>query len=117
MSYSIKEKKIIAYDLASVNQAAINTIYKFEGKIKETDSEKKEILATLPKKIFGNLLGDRTELSVKLSSNSASETEITTLIYPIDPVGRKLMFGARKGVSKTVLKWFFAHLDNQLSKI
>ncbi len=34
--------------------------------------------------------------------------------YPLDPVGRKLMFGARKGVTRTVVTWFYAHLENRL---
>jgi len=34
--------------------------------------------------------------------------------YPLDAVGRKLMFGARKGVTQTVIDMFTTHLENNL---
>jgi hypothetical protein len=34
--------------------------------------------------------------------------------FPLDAVERKLMFGARKGVTQTVVTWFIAHLENNL---
>jgi hypothetical protein len=45
------------------------------------------------------------------------EHEIQMAAYPIDPVGRKLQFGARKGVTRTVMNWFLAHLDHQMEKV
>jgi hypothetical protein len=35
--------------------------------------------------------------------------------YPLDAVERKLMFGARKGVTQTVVTWFLEQLDQQLA--
>ena len=35
-------------------------------------------------------------------------------IYPLNAVGRKLMFGAHKGVSEEVLKYFIENLENSL---
>ena len=37
-------------------------------------------------------------------------------VYPLDAVGRKLMFGARKGAPRTVATWFIAHLEQRLPK-
>jgi hypothetical protein len=34
--------------------------------------------------------------------------------FPLDAVERKLMFGARKGVTLTVVTWFIAHLEHTL---
>jgi hypothetical protein len=34
--------------------------------------------------------------------------------FPLDAVERKLMFGARKGITLTVVTWFIAHLENNL---
>jgi hypothetical protein len=34
--------------------------------------------------------------------------------FPLDAVERKLLFGARKGVTLTVVTWFPAHLENNL---
>jgi hypothetical protein len=36
--------------------------------------------------------------------------------YPLDALERKLMFGARKGVTQTVVTWFVAHLEHHLGK-
>jgi len=34
--------------------------------------------------------------------------------FPLDAVERKLMFGARPGVTLTVVTWFLAHLEHHL---
>jgi hypothetical protein len=68
------------------------------------------------KKILGKVLGDRTQMAIKIETSSPGESTISVEVYPLDPVGRKLMFGARKGVSQTVVSWFFAHLDHRLPK-
>jgi hypothetical protein len=34
--------------------------------------------------------------------------------FPLDALERKLMFGARKGVTQTVVTWFTAHLEHNL---
>lgn len=34
--------------------------------------------------------------------------------FPLEAVQRKLMFGARKGVTRTVVTRFVAHLENNL---
>jgi len=34
--------------------------------------------------------------------------------FPLDAVERKLMFGARPGVTLTVVTWFIAHLEHNL---
>ena len=35
--------------------------------------------------------------------------------YPLDAIERKLLFGARKGVTQTVLTQFIEQLDHQLA--
>jgi hypothetical protein len=34
--------------------------------------------------------------------------------FPLDAVERKLMFGARPGVTQTIVTWFIAHLEHNL---
>lgn len=55
-------------------------------------------------------------MTARVTPQSESASAIRVEIYPIDPVGRKRMFGARKGVSQTVMTWFFAHLEHHLEK-
>ena len=47
--------------------------------------------------------------------NAAEEgAKLVVEAFPVDAVGRKLMFGARKGVTRTVLNWFWAHVEHNL---
>jgi hypothetical protein len=85
-----------------------------EGKLKQQDPAVGTIVAIFNKKILGNVLGDRTEMNIQITPAGNDRCDIAVTIYPIDPVGRKLMFGARKGVSRTVLDWFWAHLEHRL---
>lgn len=114
MTYTIEEKRVLDNSISSVFQSALKAITNLEGKVTRQEVDKNEIDAAFPKTILGKVLGDRTNLFVILKEVSENQTEIYATIYPVDPIGRKMTFGARKGVSSTVLKWFFAHLENQL---
>ena len=65
---------------------------------------------------MGKVLGDRTQIGIKIAAPTPEESTISVELFPLDPVGRKLMFGTRKGVSQTVVTWFFAHLEHRLPK-
>jgi hypothetical protein len=36
--------------------------------------------------------------------------------FPVDAVGRQLMFGARKGVTRKALTWFWANINQNLKQ-
>ena len=70
--------------------------------------------ATFPKTIFGKTLGERTHLSCE----GRAQGELSLVVvdaYALDAVERKLMFGARKGVTRSVVTWFMQQLDLQLT--
>jgi hypothetical protein len=111
MSFEVNESKTYEQPLETVRTAALGAIAGLEGKVlKESDGR---IEAKFDKKILGKVLGDRTQIEIDLST-AGSESQVDVSIYPLDPVGRKLMFGARKGVSQTVASWFWAHLEHRL---
>jgi hypothetical protein len=60
-------------------------------------------------------LGDRTQFAATISDNDG-KTTVAIEVYPLNAVGQQLMFGARRGVSRTVANWFFAHLEHRLPK-
>ena len=64
--------------------------------------------------IRGKTLGDRTHIEVDLSAGEDGGTAVAVEFYPLDPVGRKLIFGARKEVGQSVMIWFWAHLEHRL---
>lgn len=111
MPYTVKEKRNYEYPAQRVSEAAKGAVEGLEGKLETADAEK--ITAKFNKTILGKVLGDRTEINVVFTENGGS-TEVSAEIFPLDALERKLMFGARKGVSETVMNWFFAHLEHRL---
>ena len=116
MPYEIQQEKSYEKAASAVFDAALKAVAGLEGKVLKQDPSNGELEAKYDKKILGKVLGDRTQMTARVTSQSETSSAISVEIYPIDPVGRKLMFGARKGVSQTVMTWFFAHLEHHLEK-
>ena len=112
MSFEANESKTYEQPLEAVRTAALGAIAGLEGKVLKDGNGRIE--AKFDKKILGKVLGDRTQIEIDLSTPSADASQVDVTVYPLDPVGRKLQFGARKGVSQTVMSWFWAHLEHRL---
>lgn len=114
MTYTITEEKKIEKTSTEIFSAIKATIKDLEGKILREDQEQKSINIQFPKTIHGKVLGDRTVMQVYIQP---LDTCIKLLIeaYPVDAVGRKLMFGARKGITKIVLEWFWEYFEQHLN--
>ena len=116
MSFTINDEKQYAADAQAVYQAALGAIDGLEGKVLNQDPAAGVVEARFDKKILGKVLGDRTQMKVTISAPDAANSSVAVEIYPLNAVGQKLMFGARKGVSRTVANWFYAHLEHRLPK-
>jgi len=116
MPYTIQEAKTYQHPKNDLFQAIIGAINGLEGEVLNQDSESGHVEAKFPKTIHGKVLGDRTRIEIDIREASSTEPQLTLQAYPIDPVGRKLQFGARKGVTRTVVNWFLAHVDHQLGE-
>lgn len=114
MPYTIQEEKTYQHPLADLLQAVRGAVEGLQGEVLNHDPDTGHVEAKFPKTIHGKVLGDRTRMEINLGENSSSETQLMLQAYPIDLVGRKLQFGARKGVTRTVLNWFYAHVDHRL---
>lgn len=114
MPFTVRETRSYPQDKATVYQAALAAVAGLEGKIKAQDAGRGAIEAQFHKTILGKVLGDRTHLSVAIRPGAEGETTVAVEVYPLDAIGRKLQFGARKGVPQTVMNWFFAHLEHHL---
>jgi hypothetical protein len=112
MPFTIKETKTYQHSVDKVEAAVVGAIEGLEGKVVSKEGSK--VVAHFNKTIHGKVLGDKTQLTVDFDAASANETGLSIEVYPLDAIGRKLMFGARKGVSRTVLDWFYAHVENRL---
>ena len=114
MPYTKTEEKAYPVTKEKLTQAVLGAIDGLEGEVLTNETEAGRIEAKFKKTILGNVLGDRTKIEIDLTSTTPEETKLTATIYPINPVGQKMQFGARKGISKTVLSWFFAHVEHRL---
>ncbi len=114
MPYTITENKEYEHPIDAVYQAALGAVSGLEGKILAQNAESRQIEARFDKKVLGKVLGDRTQFKIDITESSPGKSTVTVEGFPIDPVGRKLMFGARKGVTRTVMTWFVAHLEHRL---
>lgn len=114
MAYTIKEEKTYAFPQQAVFQAAEGAVEGLQGSITKQDAAAGTLTAKFNKTIHGQVLGDRTEALVSVTDNGRGGSQVAVEIYPIDPVGRKLQFGARKGVARTVLNWYWAHVEHRL---
>ena len=109
-----KEKEY-SQDVQSVYAAAIKAVESLEGRIHTQSPENHQFEAKFPKTILKNTLGERTQLNCVVSAQGDG-SQIVVDAYPLDALERKLMFGARKGVTQTVVTWFIAHLEHHLGK-
>ncbi|MBT3389443.1 MAG: hypothetical protein HN413_03450 [Chloroflexi bacterium] len=114
MPYTIEETKSYSHPVVAVFTAALGAVAGLEGEVVKQDPKAGTLEAKFSKTIHGKVLGDRTQVEVTILEKAPDTTDVSVIIYPLDPVGRKLMFGARKGVSRTVLEWFFAHVEHRL---
>lgn len=113
MPFEQHQEKNYPKDLQSIYNAALKATEKLGGKIIASAPDQFHLTARFPKVILGKTLGERTELSCRLHADGDGGIAIVDA-FPLDAVERKLMFGARPGVTLTVVTWFLAHLEHNL---
>ena len=113
MPFEQHKEKPYPRDVLSIFQAALDATQKLGGKIIASTPEQYRFTARFPKVILGKTLGERTELSCEVRANGEGGVAVVDA-FPLDAVERKLMFGARPGVTLTVVTWFIAYLENGL---
>ena len=112
--YEINDSKSYDQSAEKLHKATLAAVDALGGKVhKQSDDE---IVVKFHKTILGKVLGDRTHFDLNIKP-TADGSQLDVTAYPLDAIGRPLKFGARKGVTKTVLTWLHAHIDNQLSKL
>ncbi len=113
MALEQHQEKTYPKDAASTYQAALAATEKLEGKLLSSTPEKLRFEARFPKVILNKTLGERTQLSCEIRPQGDG-CLVVIEAFPLDALERKLMFGARKGVTLTVVTWFVAHLEHNL---
>jgi len=113
MPYDVHQEKAYSQDARTVYDAALKSVEKLNGKILSSSPNDLRFEVKFDKTILGTVLGDRTQLTCVVRTESDGN-KVVIDAYPLDAVGRKLMFGARKGVTQTVIDLFITHLENNL---
>lgn len=113
MPFEQHKEKNYPKEAKSIYDAALKATERLDGKIISSAPEQLRFTARFPKVILGKTLGERTELSCEVRADGEGGTAVVDA-FPLDAVERKLMFGARPGVTLTVVTWFVAHLENVL---
>jgi len=87
-----------------------------EGKFISQNAGAGKIAAQCNISVLVKVLSERTQVKVKIDALASGESnfDFNVEAYPVEAVGQKLMFGARKGLTCTVLGWFYAHLESRL---
>jgi hypothetical protein len=113
MSYDQHQERNYAADAKSIYDAALAVTVKLGGNVISSAPGKFRVEARFPKVILGKTLGERTQLSCEVRAQGEASLVVVDA-FPLDAVERKLLFGARKGVTETVVTWFLAHLEHTL---
>lgn len=113
MPYDIHHEKNYSQDSRSVYDAALKSAGELKGQMLSSSANDLRFEVKFDKTILGKVLGDRTQMTCVVQT-AENGTKVVMDAYPLDAVGRKLMFGARKGVTQSVIELFTTHLENNL---
>ncbi len=96
-----------------IHDAALKATEVLEGKIVASAPLQGRLEIKLPKVMLGKTLGERTQLTCQIQVDGEA-CRVTVDAYPLDALERKLLFGARKGVTETAVAWFLEQLERNL---
>jgi len=113
MPFEVHQEKEYSQDRSKVYDAALKSAGVLQGKVFSSKSDDFSFEVKFDKKVLGKVLGDRTQMTCAVQAEGEG-SKVVVDIYPLDAVGRKLMFGARKGVSEEVLRLFIENLEKNL---
>jgi hypothetical protein len=114
MAYDQHQEKQYPKDPQTTFRAALGAVEKLGGLMVSSAPDKARLEVKFPKTILGKTLGERTYLSCEVRAEGEGSLAVVDA-YPLDAVERKLLFGARKGVTKEMVDLFTNQMDEQLS--
>jgi len=114
MPYDVNDTKSFNAGFEPIYRAAYFSVKAMNGKILVNDPKNRKMQAQMDKKLYGKVLGDRSKLEIEFVEDQPGVTTLKILAYPLNAIGQKLMFGARKGVVETVLAAFYAEIEKRL---
>ena len=113
MPFEVHQEKSYSQDRTAVFNAAAKSVEILKGKVLKATPADFRFEVKFDKTLLGKVLGDRTQMTCVVQVEGEG-SKVVMDIYPLDAVGRKLMFGARKGVPEEVLRLFAENLESNL---
>jgi hypothetical protein len=115
MAYDINQAKTYNHSAQEMSQTAAAVIAKLGGKAdKKSNPAAGQLIATFNKQVKNHMLPNRVQIIVKTEPVSPESSQLSLLAYPVDPLGKKLMFGVRGNATRTVVDYFFNELEAQV---
>jgi len=116
MPFEVHQEKSYSQERSKVYDAAMKSVETLKGKILSSKPEDFQFEVKFDKTLLGKVLGDRTQMTCVIQAEDDG-SKVVMDIYPLDAIGRKLMFGARKGVSEEVIRMFSTSMEAFLSEV
>ena len=113
MPFEQHQEKSYSQEPQALYRAALAAVQQLAGQVVSTEPDRGQLVVKFPKTILGKTLGERTHLTCQVRAQEGGGGVVVDA-YPLDAVERKLLFGARKGVTLEVVTLFLQHLDQQL---
>jgi hypothetical protein len=113
MAFEQHREAVYSQDADAVFQAALRASAALGGTLVAQLPAKCHLEVKMPKVILGKTWGERTYVTFEVRAQDGQRLAVLDA-YPLDAVERKLMFGARKGVTEGVSDLFMEHLGQEL---
>ncbi len=115
MPYDVKESKVYPRPAAEVLAAAAEVVKAIEGKLaKGNDPASGRVEANFNKSVAGKAFGNRVQLIVQVADQAGGGCALALEAYPVDPLGKKLLFGVLGEPARLVASAFTARLEARL---
>jgi hypothetical protein len=117
MPFEVKESKVYTHPVAEVVAAAGEVMKLLEGKpAKTSDPARGRVEANFNKAVGGKAFGNRVQLIAQVTGQGEAECTLALAAYPVDPLGKKLLFGVLGDPARLVASAFVARLEERLGK-
>jgi hypothetical protein len=116
MSYEAKATRTYDQPAEIVVELAAKAIADLGGKpSKKSKPASRRLEANFNKKIGNRAFGNRCQVEISVTSQTAEQCALAARVYPVDPIGNPLLFGVRGKPAHLVLDIFLADLDQRVA--
>jgi len=114
MPYEVKESHTYPRPATEVAAAAIEVAKEIQGKLgKTTDAAKGHVEATFNKSVAGKAFGNRVTVVIQVIGHEDG-CAMALEAFPVDPLGKKLLFGVMGDPARLVTDALIARLNLRL---